>query len=441
MDFSPDGKLLAVAWEQGIVKVWDLASKSARSTVSAPGYTITSAAFSPDGKRLAVGGYGPDGSRVFFADPETGKTIPGSPVLIDQGNLVGRVLFSPDGAYLIAPLGSIRVWDTRTGKEKFNVESVTNSVTAVSPDGKLFALGGSNENDVKLWSLDDGTSEGNLEGHTKGILSLAFFPGSRLLASGSYDSTVAIWDLASMKKLRSMNHGETEAIFSLAISPGGDLVASGSYHDVKIWRAADGGYVETFREAPNGGGIYNSLAFSRDGRTLATGSSDGFVRIWTVGDAARSGSAALTKIPKTLRGVQALAFSPDGTQLATGSWDGNACTWITSSASMAHCLDTRNSVTAARFSPDGQEVAFGMHDTHGSSRVTFLEAGSGQDKGNPILLTDPDAHISGLSYSPDGTSLIGIIGKRTLVWNAADHQLVRSIDLGNNEFMSVSKTG
>ncbi|MEO8215901.1 MAG: protein kinase [Acidobacteriota bacterium] len=442
VDFSPDGKLLAVAWEEGLVKVWDLASKSVRSTVTAPGYTITSAVFSPDdGKRLAVSGYGPDGSRVFFADPQTGKTIPGSPVLIERGNLVGRVLFSPDGAFLVAPMGAIRVWDTRTGKEKFNVESVTNSVLAVSPDGKLLAVAGSNDNDVRLWSLEDGTSEGNLLGHTKGLLSLAFFPGSRLLASGSYDSTVAIWDVAARTKLRSMNHGETEAIFSLAVSPGGDLVASGSYHDVKVWRAADGGYVETFREAPNGGGIYSSLAFSRDGRTLAAGSSDGFVRLWTVGEAARTGSAGMTKLPKTLGGVQALAFSPDGKRLATGSWDGNACTWTTASATMEHCLNTRNSVTAARFSPNGNEVAFGMHDTHGSSRILFLDAASGHEKGDAIPLTDPDAHISGLSYSPDGTLLIGIIGKRTLVWNASNHQMVRSMTLGDNEFMATSTSG
>ncbi|MFN0217004.1 MAG: WD40 repeat domain-containing protein, partial [Saprospiraceae bacterium] len=169
-----------------------------------------------------------------------------------------------------------------------NLEGHADGVLSVafSPDGKKLATG-SEDNTAKIWDLESGKALTTLEGHTFGVLSVAFSPDGKILATGSGDKTAKIWDLESGKALTTLE-SHTEAVSSVAFSPDGKRLATGS-HDktAKIWDLESGKALTTLQ-----GHSYAvlSVAFSPDGKKLATGSVDNTAKIWDL----ESGKALTT---------------------------------------------------------------------------------------------------------------------------------------------------
>ena len=147
---------------------------------------------------------------------------------------------------------------------------------AFSPDSKLVASG-SSDNTVKIWDAATGACTQTLEGHSDYVRSVAFSPDSKLVASGSYDKTVKIWDTATGVYTQTLE-GHSGFVCSVAFSPDSKLVASGSYDKtVKIWDAATGACTQTLE---GHSGSVNSVAFSPDSKLVASGSNDNTVKIW-----------------------------------------------------------------------------------------------------------------------------------------------------------------
>jgi WD40 repeat protein len=170
--FSPDSKLLASAHSDLKVRLWDAATGKCLATLEGHKDDVEVVAFSPDGKRLATGSYD---HTVRLWDMQTRKNI----TTLDTGGVVRTLAFSPDGKALASGGWSYH-W-------------------AFSPDGKALDPSGMIEvrdNSITLWDLATGGHTARLEGHGDGILSVAFSPDSMLLASGSEDGTVKLWDLA-----------------------------------------------------------------------------------------------------------------------------------------------------------------------------------------------------------------------------------------------------
>jgi WD40 repeat protein len=173
---------------------------------------------------------------------------------------------------------------------------------------------------------------GTLSGHTATVRSVAFSPDGTTLASGSKDKTIKLWDVATGTKLRTLS-GHEKIVNSVAFSPDGAKLASGSDFpgSIKLWEVASGRELRTLRGHGSGSIIndidykldgINSVAFSPDGTTIASGSQDYTIKLWEVA----SGQELHTFRGHTSE-VNSVAFSPDGATLASGSVDGTIKLW------------------------------------------------------------------------------------------------------------------
>ncbi|HKQ06771.1 MAG TPA: hypothetical protein VJ464_16675 [Blastocatellia bacterium] len=261
---------------------------------------------------------------------------------------------------------------------------------AYSPDGKLLASG-SKDKTIKLWEVSSGKPLGTLQGHEDSVLSVIFSPDGKVLASSSSDKTIKLWEAGSGKLLSTLE-GHGAAVSLVAFSPDGKLLASGSYDKtIKLWEADSGKLLNTLQ---GHAGFVSSVAFSPDGKLLASASDDATIRLWEV----RSG-----KLLRTLRGheapISSVAFSPDGKLLASASDDNTIKLWEVSTGRLRNTLQGHaDAVYSVIFSPDGKLLASGSYD----ATIKLWEVSSGK------LLRTLQGHadsIPSVIFSPDGKLL------------------------------------
>jgi WD40 repeat protein len=284
--FSPDGKLLATGSEDRTVRFWDAQTGQLKHTISDLDAEVTAAAFSPDGSLLAAAlNYNStlNNYSVVVVDARAERLGEIKQKLTYSSNVISFVAFSPDSKTLFGgSYRAVKLWDTGTWTlKRENPMGEINPAYALSADGKQIATGGTNENTIKVFDAESGELKLTLNGHEKGVLSLAFSPDGQTLISGSYDNTARLWDTKSGAFEQALTEDSLNAIFSVAFSPDGRMVATGSYHEIKLWDAETGLLKRTL--AAEGMGITYRVAFSPDGKTLA-GASDGTVKLWDLSD-------------------------------------------------------------------------------------------------------------------------------------------------------------
>jgi WD40 repeat protein len=148
-----------------------------------------------------------------------------------------------------------------------------------SPDGKILASGNAIDKIVRLWDVASGQELRILEGHSKLISGVAFSPDGKTLASGSLDNTLKLWTVANGKEMRTLN--SPQPVISVAFSSDRKTLAGGSIGMTKLWDVASGKELHTLPSKSSSLSIY-SVAFSPDGKTLATVSETKVIELWDV---------------------------------------------------------------------------------------------------------------------------------------------------------------
>jgi WD40 repeat protein len=374
------------------------------------GESFNAASFSPDGKHI-----------VTASDDGTAKVwrTDGEPLLlVGHTGPVTSAEFSQDGGLIVTASqdGTARVWVAEDGAPRrvFPHKGPVRSA-GFSPDGHLILT--VSDGGARVWRTDDSESPFDELSHGSGkrINFAAFSPDPKIqrIITTSWDRTARVWEAdgsGHFSHWREFPTGHDGSVTDAAFSPDGQRIITASRDGrARVWRTKGSEpSFELDQELGGHTGPVTSAEFSRDGQLIVTTSGDGTARVWRAGD---SGPILMRKELKGHTGpVSSAAFSPNGRFIVTTSQDRSARVWNADITDQPLVMDHKESVTDADFSPDGQLIVTTAQD---NVAQVWQADGSLQ----PIPLKGHTASLTSVAFSPDGRFIITTSWDRTArVW-------------------------
>ena len=411
------------------VKLWDLTTGQLLATTEGHTNQITSVRFSPNGDMLASGSLDQTVKLWSICTTPDGITLHLIQTLIGHSDGVWSVQFHPYAPILVSSGNdrTIRLWDIPTGKLLTTFTGHTEQITTldICPDG-FHLLSGSSDYSIKLWDLSpwihpnhypDKRSSmilATFKGHTKQIWTTGLSPDGTLLASGSNDQTIRLWDISSRQLLHTIR-GQTNQILSVDVCFDGTYFVTGSSDQtIRLWNRHSSSLVHTLRGHKN---WVLSVATHPTNFLLASGSADCTIRLWDM----QTGS-----LIRVLSGhaswIWSVAFSPDATLLASGSFDQTIRRWDVQTGALLHTIEVANAlVWSVAFNPVPLKTPAGYRHILASGdsnhRVQVWDVATG------TLLETLEGHANpvwSVAWSPDGTLLASGSSDCTVnLWNAS----------------------
>ena len=406
IQYSPDGKLLAVASGIGIW-LYDVATRREIALLTAHTSVVDRLAFSPDGRTFASGSR--DGTILLWGYRSAdGSASVQTKLTVDREELSGlNLAFSPDGKTLASGTGyAIQFWDIVTGEQKSAIPSFSKFLS-FSPDGATMIVCADREGTINLWNPITGKHKKMIPGDIDHVVSVALSPNGKTIAMGSYDGPIHLYDLDTSENKITLS-GHKWQVRSLAFSPdGGTLVSGGWDQTIRLWDVETGEHKQTLTGHKE---WVRSLALSPDGKTISSGSGDGTIHFWD----ADTGSFRNTITGYT--GAVSITFSPDGQTLSTEYGDGTIRLW---DANTGQHVETYNqfrdmiSRGAVRniiaFAPGGKTLAW---DGWGDDGMRLLDVDTDEHR---VILTISEWGNHSVEFSPDGNIIAISFGKGNLI--------------------------
>ncbi|MBN2495027.1 MAG: protein kinase [Deltaproteobacteria bacterium] len=377
------------------------------------GSTVYGVDLSPDGRLAAVA----CGDRsVHLFDMQTGQPLQ---VLHGHADQVLRAAFDPSGQRLASSSwdGKVLVWELGAGAERPPVRSVQGQHEGAvwglgfSPDGRFLATAGM-DGSLRIWDAATGAAVQRVEAHSAAVLHLAFGPGGDRIATSSRDGSVRLWAFGPRlePRMRFAGQGWGKGLSS-RFSPDGRHLATG-WEDgwIRVFRLPDGSPGTEI--AAHRAGIWD-LAFSADGRQLASGSRDRSARLWSF-DPGSEVLLPVRRFDAPSAAVLGLRFDPSGQRLISVGYDNKVRVWdLERPGKAADRSGHADPVLGLSFSPDGRLLASSSYD----KTVRLWDVRSGELQ--RVLSGHPSA-VWGLDFSPDGRTLASGGSDRCIrLWDVA----------------------